>query len=130
MQALTFFTFFISSEDDKQKTTTQVVETLKIIEDQALGDKKFFGGNTISMVDLCFGWLAYSLECTEQVVGVQVLQPTTFPRLHRWILDFKQEPGIKENLPDSAALLEHFQRLRKRLTSPNNRFNIKQLLTQ
>lgn len=125
MQGLTFFAFFLSTEDDKQKTATQVVETLKIIEDQALGDKKFFGGDTISMVDLSFGWLAYSLEFTEQIVGVQVLKPTNLPRLHRWTLDFKQEPVIKENLPDSAALLEHFQRLKKHLTSPNNKFNFK-----
>ncbi|KAH6791253.1 hypothetical protein C2S51_006259 [Perilla frutescens var. frutescens] len=115
----TITTFLLSSEEDKHKTATQVEETLKIIEDQALGDKKFFGGNTISMVDLCFGWLT-SFECMEQVVGVQVLQPTTLPRLHRWTLDFKQEPVIKENLPDSTGMLEHFQRVKKRFTLPNN----------
>lgn len=119
LQSLTFFNFFLTSEEDKHKTAAQVLETLKILEDEALGDKKFFGGNTINMVDLFFGWLAYSFGCMEQISGVEVLQPETLPRLHRWTLDFKQEPVIKENLPDGTALLEHFQRVTKWLKSSN-----------
>ncbi|XP_047963475.1 glutathione transferase GST 23-like [Salvia hispanica] len=118
-KSLTFFAFFLTSEEDKHKTAAQVLETLKILEEEALGDKKFFGGNTINMVDLFFGWLTYSFGCMENISGVQVLLPETLPRLHRWTLDFKQEPVIKENLPDSTALLEHFKRVTKHLKSSN-----------
>ncbi|KAI3452178.1 hypothetical protein Pfo_008843 [Paulownia fortunei] len=120
-KSLTFFAFFLSSEEDKERTAEQVLETFKIIQDQALGEKKFFGGNRIGLVDLFFGWLAHWLESIQELVGVQVLKPNTLPRLHRWTMDFKQEPVIKENLPDSKALLAHFKRLTKSLTSPKNK---------
>ncbi|PIN17560.1 Glutathione transferase [Handroanthus impetiginosus] len=120
MQRLTFFAFFLSSEEDKEKTTKQELEALKIIQDQALGDKKFFGGNRIGLVDLSFGWLSHWFESTQEFVGIKILEPKTLPRLHQWTVDLKQEPVIKENLPDSKRLLAHFERVKKRLTLPKN----------
>ncbi|KAG6408149.1 hypothetical protein SASPL_131152 [Salvia splendens] len=91
---------------------------LKIVQDEALGDQKFFGGNTLSLVDLCYGWLT-SLRYVERVMGLQVLEPTTLPRLHQWMQDFKEEPLIKENLPDLEAKLPELETLRKHLVSTN-----------
>ncbi|KAH6791251.1 hypothetical protein C2S51_006257 [Perilla frutescens var. frutescens] len=108
-----FFTFFRSSGEEREKAAKDVVETLRMIEDEGLGDKKFFGGNTLSLVDLCFGWLVYWFESMEELVGLQVVEPSTLPRLHQWTLNFKQEPLIKENLPDKAALLEHYKGIRE-----------------
>lgn len=115
-QSPTFSAFFLSSEDDREEKAAQVVETLKIIQDEGLGDERFFGGETVGVVDLYYGWVAHWLEPMEQVVGVRILESTTLPRLHRWAMDFKQQPVVKENLPDSAALLGHFQGLKKRFT--------------
>ncbi|GFQ01081.1 glutathione transferase gst 23 [Phtheirospermum japonicum] len=119
-KGLTFFAFFLSSNENIEETTKQVVETLKTIQDQALGDKKFFGGDKIGLVDLSFGWLAHWFEPIQEVVGVQVLEPNTLPKLHQWIINFKQEPLINENLPDSKALLAHYERFKKRFTSLEN----------
>ncbi|KAL2241694.1 UNVERIFIED_CONTAM: putative glutathione S-transferase [Sesamum indicum] len=113
MHSLTVFALFRSTEEDKEKTAAQVMEALKIIEDQALGDKKFFGGNRIGLVDLSFGWLAHWFGAMQETVGVQALEPNNLPRLHRWTKHFKQEPVIKENLPDTKALLAHFKRQRE-----------------
>lgn len=120
MQGRTLFAFFLSSDEDKEKTSKQVLEVLQIIQDQALGDKKFFGGDRLGLVDLSFGWLAHWFESMEELVGVKILEPDTLPRLYRWTVDFKQETVVKENLPNSKALLEHFRRLKKRFTSPRN----------
>lgn len=118
-KASTFSAFLQSSDEDKEERAAQVLEIFKTIQDKALGDNKFFGGDTLSLVDLCFGWLA-SFERVERIVGVQVLEPKVLPRLHRWTQDFKQEPVVKENIQDSEVQLEELQGLRKRLASTKN----------
>ncbi|KAL7101087.1 hypothetical protein ACP275_08G034900 [Erythranthe tilingii] len=99
-QSLTLFAFFLSSDENKETTSKKARETLEIIQDQALGGKKFFGGNRLGLVDLSYGWLAHWLESIQELVGVK--------------------PVIKDNLPDSKALLEHSTRQRKKFTSPKN----------
>ncbi|KAL1557133.1 glutathione transferase [Salvia divinorum] len=114
-----FHSFLACSEEGKEKAAKDLLEILKIVQDEALGDHKFFGGDTLSLVDLCYGWLT-SLKYVERVVGVQVLEPMTLPRLHRWMQDFKEERVIKENLPDLEAKLPELEILRNHLVSTNN----------
>lgn len=69
------------------------------------------------MVDIAYGWLAYWFSGMEEAVGVKVLNPRTFPRLHSWIQDFKEVPVIKENLPDYANMVTYMKFMREKLTS-------------
>ncbi|CBI35757.3 unnamed protein product, partial [Vitis vinifera] len=86
----TFFQLFKSAAGEEQeKAIKETVEILKIIEEKGLGDKKFFGGEAIGLVDIAFGWQAYWFEGIEEVVGTKLLNSTTFPRLHAWIQNFK-----------------------------------------
>ncbi|KAI3452179.1 hypothetical protein Pfo_008844 [Paulownia fortunei] len=116
----TFYAFFRASEEDKAKAAKQVLEALKIIQDQALAEKKFFAGDRIGLLDLSFGWLIHWFECMQELVGVQTLEPNALPRLHQWAMNFKQESVIQENLPDGKELLAHFKRVKKRFTSPKH----------
>ncbi|GER49292.1 glutathione s-transferase [Striga asiatica] len=117
---MTFFAFFLSTDENREKAAKEVFDTLKIIQDQSLGEKKFFGGEKIGVVDLNFEWLVHWFELMQEFVGLSIFEPTTLPKLHRWTIDFKHEPVIKENLPDSNALLTHFGKFKKELTSPKN----------
>ena len=77
-----------------------MLEVLRIIEEQALGDKKFFGGDTINLVDITYGLLSYWFKNVEEVIGIKVLEPSTLPRLSQWVQNFTEVPVIKETIPE------------------------------
>ncbi|KAM4077558.1 hypothetical protein ACJW30_12G147000 [Castanea mollissima] len=110
-----FFAFFRGVGEEQEKATKEAKQLLKIIEDHGLGEKKFFGGNKIGLVDLAFGWLSAWLEVMEEVVGIKLMEANSFPRLEAWNKSFKEEPMIKENLPDRDEMLPYFKSLREKL---------------
>lgn len=101
-----------SEGEDRENAAKQMLELLKELEEKALGDKKFFGGDTINVVDIVHGSLAHWFEAMEELVGVKLLQPNTLPRLHAWANNFKQIPVIKDSLPDYDKTLAHFKGLK------------------
>lgn len=98
--------------EEQEKAKEECPKMLRIVEEEALGDKKFFGGDEIGIVDIAFGWMAHWLGVIEEVLEVKLLQPHQFPRLHAWIHNFKQVPLIKQNLPNRDNMLAHFKALR------------------
>ncbi|KAI9078750.1 hypothetical protein K1719_039208 [Acacia pycnantha] len=109
--------FWIKFRSDKEKSRTEVVQVLKIVEEQALKDKVFLGGDKIRMLDIIYGTIPHCLEAVQESVGVKVLEPNTLPRLHAWAQRFKQIPVINYNLPPYQDLLLHMKRLRQNLIS-------------
>ncbi|MBA0855726.1 hypothetical protein Goshw_018035 [Gossypium schwendimanii] len=92
--------------EGQHKADQNSLEMLKIIEEKALGDKKFFGGDNISMLDIVLGlghWLG----------GEKLLEAHKLHRLHVWLKNFKQVPVIKEDLPDLDAMLAYLRRQRE-----------------
>ncbi|CAN4080237.1 unnamed protein product [Withania somnifera] len=104
-----FFQIFHKIGEEQAKATDDAKEVLRIIEEHGLGEKKFFGGDTIGLTDIAFGWIAFWLEVIQEAAGVMVFQPDDFPRLKSWINNFKQVPIIKENIPDRDAMLHYFK---------------------
>ncbi|KAK8517975.1 hypothetical protein V6N13_128134 [Hibiscus sabdariffa] len=108
-----FVTFFIGVGEEHKKVVEEVKELLKIYEEQVLGEKKYFGGEEIGMLDLAMGWMAASFGVIEEIVDVKILDAETFPRLHAWIQNFRANPVIKNNLPDHDRLLQNYTEKRK-----------------
>ncbi|KAF5466207.1 hypothetical protein F2P56_016156 [Juglans regia] len=104
-----------SSGKEQEKAMKDTVEMLRVIEEHALGSKKFFGGEEIGIVDIAFGQIAEWLGVIEEIVGVKLLEDHTFPRLHAWILNFKEVPVIRDNLPDHHEMFVVFKSLRREI---------------
>ncbi|OWM80003.1 hypothetical protein CDL15_Pgr009981 [Punica granatum] len=120
----TFFRYFRSTGVDQEQATEEAKQVLKAIEDYAelqIGKegKKFFRGGTIGITDLTLGWISWWLKAMEEAVGVKLLMETTdeaeegpFPNLSRWMKNFREDPVIRDNLPDFDDLVLYFKRLR------------------
>lgn len=91
------------------------MEIVKIVEERGLGEKKFFGGDKIDIVDIAFVEFAYWLGFIEEIVGVKLLDAHAFPRLYAWQKNLKEVPVIKENLPDHGEMLVYFKWRREML---------------
>ncbi|KAF5187131.1 Glutathione s-transferase u8 [Thalictrum thalictroides] len=120
-KAISFFTFVMSTEEEQEKSKKDSLETLKVIEELGLGEKKFFGGESIGLVDLAYGWMAHWLGIMEEIKGQKLIEPQAFPRLHQWIENFREVPVIKENLPEHDQALAYFKKQKERyLASGHN----------
>nr|GMD70080.1 probable glutathione S-transferase [Ipomoea batatas] len=85
------------------------------IRQRGLGEKNFFNGDSIGLVDISFGWL----EAMEETAGIQILGSNTLPRLHAWIknLYVVLVPVINENLPHHQTLLEYMAHKRENIVN-------------
>ncbi|XP_050372286.1 probable glutathione S-transferase [Argentina anserina] len=101
--------------EEREKAAKQFQEVLKVLEDQYLRDQKFFGGETVGMVDLVYGMLAYWFDCMGEAVGVKVVEPSILPGLHAWVSNMKQESVIKDNLPHPGKMLAYYKTMREKL---------------
>ncbi|KAG4129041.1 hypothetical protein ERO13_D09G053100v2 [Gossypium hirsutum] len=108
---------FRTSGEEQKKAIRDSLKMLETTEEHALGDKTFFGGDKIDLVDIAFGQLSQWLQMVEDVTNVKLLDASKFPRLQRWINNFKQVPIIKENLPDYQEMFAYFKALREMLLS-------------
>ncbi|XP_022758578.1 glutathione transferase GST 23-like [Durio zibethinus] len=112
-KAAPFVSFFIGVGEEHEKAAKEAKELLTIFEEQGLGEKKYFGGEEIGMVDLAMGWIAASLGVIEEIVDVKILDAESLPRLHAWVQNFRAYPVIKNNLPDHDKLLENYTKKRE-----------------
>ncbi|KAL2325025.1 hypothetical protein Fmac_024083 [Flemingia macrophylla] len=95
-----------SNGEEQEKAKEKIWEHLRVVEDQCFNDeKKFFGGDTINIVDIAFGSLVQFIGVLEDALEVKVLGDEKFPHLHSWYNDFKDVPVIKENLPDQDKMM-------------------------
>ena len=114
---------FTKKGEEREKAAKEARENLKIVEN-GLGEKRFFGGDTIGFVDIAAGWIGYWARITEEVASVNLINAETTPILNAWfdilnawferVLEF---PVIKECLPPRDKLLEHSINVHKVLTA-------------
>ncbi|MBA0818251.1 hypothetical protein Gohar_025740 [Gossypium harknessii] len=93
-----------SAENEREKVTNEACEYLKTLE-SALNGKKFFGGETIGMVDIVASSVGYFIRVTQEIMGINLLSADKFPQLFQWSEDFANCSIVKESLPPRDKLL-------------------------
>lgn len=101
--------FFTYVGEQQEKAMNDNLQTLRIIEEHALGEQKFLGGDRIGLADIALGWIIHTLAAMEEIVGVKFVQADTFPLLHAWMNNFREIPVIKDNLPNHDQILDYFK---------------------
>ncbi|KAF6144340.1 hypothetical protein GIB67_024567 [Kingdonia uniflora] len=118
---LTLFGNLIKVGEEQEKAIQDSLEILKILEEHGLGEKKFFGGETIGLADMALGWMAYWMSILEEAAGVKLLEEHKFPRLFKWTKNFKEFPFIKENRPDYDKTLAYFKSYREKFVGTSTK---------
>ncbi|KAL6206001.1 hypothetical protein ACLB2K_023252 [Fragaria x ananassa] len=80
------WSFELPAGEEQEKAKKETLEMLRTIEEHAggLDKKRFFGGDSIGIVDIAFGYIARWYGVIEEVVGVQLREPHAFPHVHAW----------------------------------------------
>ncbi|CAK7327365.1 unnamed protein product [Dovyalis caffra] len=95
----------LTDGEEQKQAIKDAFEMLKMIEEHGIKEK-YFGGNKIGLVDIAFGAIAHWFVAIDSERGLKLLEAHNFPRLHSWIKNFKEDPIIKENLPDLTPVLK------------------------
>ncbi|KHN48964.1 Putative glutathione S-transferase [Glycine soja] len=111
-KSVSFMSFFVSVGEEFQKARKEVREVLKVLE-ETIGDKKYFGGEEIGLLDINLGWIALFFGVIEDVVGIKVLVVDDFPRLFTWIQNFREHPAVKTNFPSHQELFDYYKQKRE-----------------
>ncbi|KAK1354649.1 Glutathione transferase [Heracleum sosnowskyi] len=98
---------FFKSKGKEQDAIEEIGELLSILENE-LGDKKFFAGESIGLVDIAANIVALWLGVIEEGFGKELFTKETHPKLYKWSEEYLDCSIIKETLPPKADLLAHF----------------------
>ncbi|KAK7390468.1 hypothetical protein VNO78_25774 [Psophocarpus tetragonolobus] len=97
-----------SDENGREKAVEEALEALKILQ-EALQEKKFFGGENIGLVDIAANFIGYWVAILQEISGLELLTDQKFPKLYKWSQEFINHPVIKEGLPPRDELFAFFK---------------------
>ncbi|KAM3690167.1 hypothetical protein ACJW30_09G101200 [Castanea mollissima] len=86
-------------QKEREKAAEELSKLLQFLENELKG-KRFFGGETIGLVDIAANMIGYWLGIFEEASGVsELLTSEKFPKLFNWANEFVSVSAIKESLP-------------------------------
>ena len=91
---------------EREKAVEEACEILKFLEEE-LKEKRFFGGESIGMVDIVACIIAFWFGGFEEAWGTKLLTREKFPKLTNWSHEFVSNSVIKECLPPREKLIAH-----------------------
>ncbi|XP_075649586.1 putative glutathione S-transferase [Castanea sativa] len=86
-------------QKEREKAAEELSKLLQFLENELKG-KRFFGGETIGLLDIAGNTIGYWLGVFEEAAGVsELLTREKFPKLFNWVNEWLSVSAIKENLP-------------------------------
>ncbi|KAL1825589.1 hypothetical protein DCAR_0313764 [Daucus carota subsp. sativus] len=92
--------------EEQVRVIGEAVELLKLLESELKG-KKFFGGETIGLVDITANFIALWIGVYEEIMGIRVITKEKLPVLCQWIDDYLNSSIVKKSLPSRDQLYEY-----------------------
>ncbi|XP_073142755.1 probable glutathione S-transferase [Henckelia pumila] len=99
---------YLSGGKEQVKAKEEAEESLKLLDNELKG-KKFFGGDSIGLVDIAANLIAYWPVIIAEIVGVELITNDKFPNLCAWMDEYLNSNVVKEHLPDRDKLAEHIR---------------------
>ncbi|KAG8374356.1 hypothetical protein BUALT_Bualt11G0123400 [Buddleja alternifolia] len=90
--------------EEREKNKDEAKVHLKFLESEING-KKFFGGDTIGLVDLAANFIAHWFRVISESVGLELMTEDKFPNLRKWVDEYTNSSFVKENLPDKDKMV-------------------------
>ncbi|KAI3447728.1 hypothetical protein Pfo_004393 [Paulownia fortunei] len=97
-----------SRGEEREKGKEEAAELLEFLEIEIKG-KKFFGGDTIGLVDIAGNFIGYWFGILAELVEFELLTKDKYPNLCKWADDYCNCSFVKENLPPKHKLVENFK---------------------
>jgi len=97
-----------SDEKGREKAVEEALEALEILQ-EALKGKRFFGGESIGLVDIAANFIGYWVAILQEIAGLELLTLEKFPKLYKWSQEFVNHPVIKGGLPPRDELFAFFK---------------------
>ena len=98
---------FMFVGEGEEKANEEAWELLEVLENE-LGDKKFFGGDSIGFVDIVGNFIAFWFRAIQEAMGMKVLSQEKFPQLWKWAEEFVNFDIVEETLPSKKVLIANF----------------------
>ncbi|KAJ4780265.1 Glutathione S-transferase [Rhynchospora pubera] len=96
------------TDGETQKSfIAQAKESLAILQGRLEG-KKFFGGDSIGLIDIMACSLALWFGVMQEVVGLNLLNEDDYPELCRWGEEYRNAEAVKECLPERELIVGFF----------------------
>ncbi|CAO2195878.1 unnamed protein product [Urochloa humidicola] len=96
------------TEGEVQKgLAKELKEDLALLEAQLRG-KRFFGGDTVSYIDVVYCWFGPWLDVVEEVTGVTVVNESEYPALRQWEKDYNSCEALRPCMPDRDQLVTYY----------------------
>ncbi|PWA87232.1 S-crystallin [Artemisia annua] len=93
-------TFKVFGNVGDEQVLAEAYEKLQILENELnIKGTKFFGGNSINIVDIAADYIAYWLGMIEDTTEIKIITNDKFPKITEWAENFLNCQVVKEVLP-------------------------------